>query len=88
MECQFCHNVFSTKPNLIHHQRTAKYCLKLRNDIKPVEFKCHICNKVYTSNYRLASHLTKCMKNSKELLELEEMRIKLLRMRILYCLVS
>lgn len=70
MECEFCHNVFSTKPNLMHHQRTAKYCLKLRNDIKPIEFKCHICNKVYTSNYRLASHLTKCMKNSKELLEL------------------
>ena len=70
MKCQYCNNIFSTKPNLINHQKSAKYCLKLREDTEPVEFRCHICDKVYTSNYRLSSHLVKCMKQSKEVVEL------------------
>ena len=76
MECEYCHNVFSTKPNLIHHQKTAKYCLKLRNTPDKTQYICHICKKSYTSNYRLTSHLTKCIGNSSELLKLRE-KVKL-----------
>ena len=72
MECEYCHNIFSTKPNLCHHQRTAKYCLQNRNDTEKKEYNCYICKKSYTSNFRLTSHLTKCMDNSTELLELRK----------------
>jgi len=80
MECQYCKNKFSTKPNLIHHQKTARYCLKLRTDVKIniQDYKCHICSKKYTSNFRLSSHLTKCIKTSDELICLRE-EVKLLK---------
>ena len=71
MECKFCKNKFSTKPNLIHHQKTARYCLKLRDDNKKY-YLCKFCRKEYTSNFRLSAHLVKCVENSTELIELRD----------------
>jgi hypothetical protein len=73
MKCEFCKNEFSTKPNLIHHQKTARYCLKLRNDNQDKKsYLCKFCKKEYTSNFRLSAHLVKCVEDSHELIELRE----------------
>ena len=56
MECQFCKSVFSTKTSLNNHQKTAKYCLKLR-DIKPeTSYKCDGCGKTFSRSYHLQRH--------------------------------
>lgn len=73
MDCQFCRNVFSTKTNLSQHQKTAKYCLKLRGDknIKG-KFNCTLCKKTYTSKYRLDTHISKCADAFSELTHLQK----------------
>lgn len=79
MNCEFCKNIFSTKPNLIHHQKTAVYCLKLRDDNKPEkDFVCKFCKKEYTSNFRLSTHLVKCFEKSQEQRALRE-ELKIVR---------
>jgi len=67
MECEICKNTFTGKHNLLKHQRTAIYCLKLKNkDIQTVDtlFKC-ICSKTFTSNENIVSHQKKCIEYHK-----------------------
>ena len=49
-KCEYCEKLFSTKSNLINHQKTAKFCL----DKRETEYKEYICiceiiltNKIY-----------------------------------------
>jgi hypothetical protein len=72
MECEFCKNKFSTKANLIHHQKTTRYCLKLRDKQPKKIYSCKLCKKEYTSNFRLSAHLVKCIENSSELIQLRD----------------
>ena len=72
MECEHCKNKFSTKPNLVHHQKTAKYCLKLRGSNLTKKYQCNLCNKEYTSNFRLSTHKKKCVILSTELMQLRD----------------
>jgi len=68
MECAFCKNKFSSKTNLNHHQKRAKYCLKLRGvDKKEDEYKCDACNRTFSGKYELNRHLNTC--KNKDILE-------------------
>jgi hypothetical protein len=62
MECEHCKNTFSTKTSLNSHQRTAKYCLNLRN-IKDVKFNCKKCGKKFNREYHLLRHIDSCKNN-------------------------
>jgi hypothetical protein len=65
MECEYCKNLFSTKANLNSHQKTAKYCLKLRETNSVKECVCHKCGKKFNREYVLNRHLDRCSsKNS------------------------
>jgi hypothetical protein len=66
MNCEFCKKEFSNKSNLICHQKTAKYCLKLREENLPNGFNCDYCNEKFLRKSVLTSHLEKC-KFKKEL---------------------
>jgi hypothetical protein len=57
--CQYCHKKMSTKYNLIKHQKTAKYCLAIRNK-KSTKFKCKYCLKILTQQIDLDRHMNKC----------------------------
>jgi hypothetical protein len=63
MECQYCKNIFVNINNLKNHQKTAKYCLKLRNK-NTCLFKCQYCNLSLSTNQRLQSHTAICAANS------------------------
>ena len=65
LNCQYCKKTFTTKGNLIKHQRSAKYCIKIQkeegnilNDIK--EFKCFHCHKTFTDKNNLIKHELNC----------------------------
>ena len=64
--CEFCKTELSDKSSLNNHQRTSKYCIKLREnnknakEIEHVSYDCEFCKKELSSKYRLNSHLTIC----------------------------
>ena len=64
MECPFCKNTFSSKTNLNHHQKNAKYCLQLRGQNIQDKYKCTACTKVFSRSYELKRHTAICQASS------------------------
>lgn len=61
MECSYCKKKFSSKSSLNSHQKTTKYCLKLRDDSKLNHFKkCEYCDKSFTTKQNLLIHYIEC----------------------------
>jgi hypothetical protein len=78
-DCEFCSAVFSTKSNLMTHQKRAKKCLEIRNAFSENSFECNYCTKQYTSKQTLFLHLEKCPeKKAKELDESSDFYKKIL----------
>jgi len=50
LTCQFCRKDYSSKNNLLFHQKTTKKCLKIQQGlvINPIIFLCEKCNKSFT----------------------------------------
>ena len=65
MDCQFCNNSFSTKTSLNNHQKTAKYCLSLRNISNDTNFICEGCDTKFLRSYHLERHRKTCKVNGK-----------------------
>ena len=75
MECEFCKKEFSTKPNLVYHQKNAKYCLDIQGK-QNTQFKCLFCDKIVTCQYRLNDHLNVCKLKDKINYEMELKKIQ------------
>lgn len=59
--CEFCNSAFSSKSNLVAHQKRAKKCLKLRSEtITEHLFSCEWCKKLFSTNQYLKKHTTTC----------------------------
>jgi hypothetical protein len=69
--CNYCNKNFSTKSNLNHHQKTAKFCLNSQG-INDNTFKCSYCLKILSTNSRLNTHLSICKKKIEEERKLKE----------------
>lgn len=85
-ECKFCEKTFLTKTNLIHHQKTAKYCLKKQNIVtSESEFSC-VCSKIFTTKLSFSRHEKICneaiLLPYKELIKKQEEQIKELQNKI------
>ena len=59
MKCEFCGNEFSNKTSLNSHQKTAKYCLELRNE-QVTLYSCEHCKKGFTKPFHLQRHQEIC----------------------------
>ena len=59
MKCEFCGNEFSNKTSLNSHQKTAKYCLELRNE-QVILYSCEHCKKGFTKPFHLQRHQEIC----------------------------
>lgn len=66
MECEFCKKCFKNKYTLKSHQKTAKYCLELRGDLKIGKYLCEYCNKDFTQKIHLCTHLKTCSMNTRQ----------------------
>ena len=58
--CQFCKNTFSSKSILNKHQKTAKYCLSLRNIENTNKFMCEVCDKTFSLQDSFKKHIFTC----------------------------
>ena len=64
--CDFCKKSFSSKTNLVSHQKTAKYCLEIQGKKTIEDFKCKYCEKKFTTTQNLNEHYNSCkIKNQK-----------------------
>jgi len=63
MECDFCKRTFSSKSNLLNHQKTTKYCIEMQGK-QPTYFECEYCNKKFTSHQNQIEHA--CKEREKE----------------------
>lgn len=67
--CEFCQHTFSSKTNLVYHQKNAKFCLKKRNLYcepkcqKKVEYSCNFCNRAFVYKKIYENHVAKCYNN-------------------------
>jgi hypothetical protein len=61
LNCEFCNKIFSTKSNLLNHQKTAKYCL-IRQGKQNKKYTCDLCEKEFTINQTLQEHYINCLK--------------------------
>lgn len=62
MECEYCHKILSSKSSLNHHQRTAKYCITLREktDECHESYNCIECKKTFLRKSVFEKHQRKC----------------------------
>jgi len=62
MECEFCKKKFSSKGVLNNHQKTAKYCLKLREIevINTQDYSCEFCCSTFSRKHHLENHSKIC----------------------------
>ena len=47
MDCKYCNNQFIAKTSLIHHQKTAKYCLELQGQ----KLKLYVCGELFDTKF-------------------------------------
>jgi hypothetical protein len=65
MNCEYCKSVFANKVSLNTHQKSAKYCLKIRNETSTISFNCVNCDKTFNNQHHLIRHNTICKQNDK-----------------------
>jgi len=79
--CDYCKKEFNSKYSLMNHKKTAKYCIKMRQNnnidiVKITCFDCNYCLKSFTSNESLKKHLSNCLEKIKKHFydEIEELK--------------
>ena len=87
-DCEICKKSFSCTSSLNLHKRTAKFCIKLKQDIKEEKeekqsFNCEYCKSEISTKTNLNSHLKICKvkkitikKNEENLKLIEELKEK------------
>ena len=71
--CEYCNKKYTTKGNLVKHQRTAKYCLEIQEQINgensdKIEvrtFNCEYCIKKFSQKSHLLRHTPLCLEKYK-----------------------
>ena len=75
-KCEYCEKEYSSKGILENHQKTAKFCLRLRNNKEEVKsLKCNYCEESFTKKHNLERHYDTCKIRPQKILQ-EELKKK------------
>ena len=61
-KCKFCNAILSTEWSLQNHQKRTKKCLDKQGIVPKGEFKCNICNELFSYKSILTTHSITCSK--------------------------
>lgn len=68
-KCNYCKQEYKSQSSLNHHQKTAKFCLKLQKTINTINqtttnngYKCEYCDKDFNVKYNFTVHVANCKK--------------------------
>jgi hypothetical protein len=83
--CQYCSKEFSSKVNLLQHQKTVKSCLKLQGK-KETNIDCQLCKKSFSIKYYNQTHKLKCTVSDKDLIiklkeENEKLKLEIIKLQ-------
>jgi len=65
MDCEFCKKTFSSKSNLLYHQKSVKYCLEIQGKDNKI-MECEYCTKNFTMKHVLNEHYYSCKEKLKK----------------------
>jgi hypothetical protein len=68
--CDICNTTFKNSSSLNLHKKTAKYCLKLRNNTDII-YECEYCNRTFNLKSSLMVHYTTCKYKKQNIIENE-----------------
>lgn len=74
--CEYCKKEFTTKGNVVAHQKSTKYCLELQGKNLSDDFQCKDCLKKFTTQTNLNDHILICKKKLKKDNEEKEKTVK------------
>jgi hypothetical protein len=74
--CEYCKKEFTTKGNVVAHQKSTKYCLELQGKNLADDFQCNYCIKKFTTQSNLNDHIVICKKKLKKDNEEKEKTVK------------
>ena len=61
--CNHCNKIFKSKTSLTKHVKSAKYCLAIRGECKPINYSCSNCNKIFVNKKCFQKHLLMCLQH-------------------------
>ncbi len=81
--CQYCNRTFASESSLYSHQKRAKYCLKIQEQKKVIEFTpsfmCQGCEKKFVTKREFNNHENRCydlLKKNVEARDKEILKLK------------
>ena len=74
-KCDYCEKEYSSKGTLETHQKTAKFCLRLRNNKEEIKIlKCNYCEDNFTLKCNLERHYETCKSRQRKIKEENEQK--------------
>ena len=64
-KCEYCQKTYSTKHNLLRHQKTTKSCLMIRNETPSDNYPCEFCRATFSHKSTLCRHYSSCPSKKK-----------------------
>ena len=85
MECSYCKSILTTLSALNHHQKSAKYCLKIQG-VKNESYVCIYCKDSFSVKSVMDTHLITCKTRKNESLcnlnqELTELKQEIINLK-------
>jgi hypothetical protein len=80
MECVYCKKTYRTTSSLLHHQRTAIFCIKeqkqqgITNSYRI--YNCYYCKQTVSTKHKLELHINRCKTRIKEMERESEKNVK------------
>ena len=75
--CKYCQKTYSSKHNLLRHQKTTISCLSIRNEKPLNSFSCEFCQTDFVHKSTLMRHYSSCSSKKKSAIREGKKRLKI-----------